>query len=170
MSPEGHRATKKSKKTITPIKIFKTAQSLGKAKSHIKTFLPLSPHHKKELLLSLANDFGIECRVRQEIANGNKALPQETIDKVKSYYLESFWTCRGRKDFVIVYENNNKEKKQKHYNLYAIRRVRNACLVYVVTVNQLLFSHLRLTAMIFPGGNEQTIRMGKLKSKSLKEA
>ena len=112
---EGHRATKKPKKTTTLIKIFKTAQSLGKAKSHVKTFLPLSPHHKKELLLSLANDFGIECRVRQEIANGNKGLPQETIDKVKFYYLESSWTCPGRKDFVIVYENNNKEKKQKHY-------------------------------------------------------
>ena len=82
---ERHRATKKSKKTTTPIKIFKTAQSLGKAKNHVKKFLQLSPHHKKELLLSLANDFGIECCVRQEIADVNKGLPQETIDKVKSY-------------------------------------------------------------------------------------
>ena len=112
---ERHRATKKSKKTINPIKIFKTPQSLGKAKNCVKKFLPQSPRHKKKLLLSLANDFGIECHVRQEIANGNKGLPQETIDKVKSYYLESSWTCPGRKDFVIVYENNNKEKKQKHY-------------------------------------------------------
>ena len=76
---ERHRATKKSKKTTTPIRIFKT----GKAKNCVKKFLPLSPRHKKELLLSLAN----ECRLRQEIANGNKGLPQETIDKVKSYYL-----------------------------------------------------------------------------------
>ena len=53
---EWHRATKKSKKTTTPIKIFKTAQSLGKAKNHVKKFLPLSPRHRKELLLSLAND------------------------------------------------------------------------------------------------------------------
>ena len=50
-------------------------------------------------------------------------------------------------------------------NLYAIRRVRNACLVYVVTACQLLFSHLRLTTMIFHGGSGQTTRMGKLKSK-----
>ena len=33
---ERHRATKKSKKTTTPIKIFKAAQSLGKAKSRVK--------------------------------------------------------------------------------------------------------------------------------------
>ena len=114
-------SNKKPKKTTTPIKIFKTAQSLGKAKSLVKKFLPLSPRHKKELLLSLANDFGIECRVRQEIANGNKALPQETIDKVKSYYLESSWTCPGRKDFVIIYENNNKVKKEKHYLLTTLK-------------------------------------------------
>ena len=112
---------KKSKKTTTPIKILKTAQSLGKAKNHIKKFLPLSPHHKKELFPSLANDFGIECHVRWEIANSNKGLPQETIDKVKFYYLESSWTCPGRKDFVIVYENNNKEKKQKHYLLTTLK-------------------------------------------------
>ena len=124
---EWHRATKKSKKTTTPIKIFKTAQSLGKAKSRVKKFLPLSPRHKKELLLSLANDFGIECRVRQEIANGNKALPQETIDKVKSYYLESSWTCPGRKDFVIIYENNNKVKKEKHYLLTTLKE---ACSIF----------------------------------------
>ena len=82
---KANRATQKSKKTTTPIKILKTAQSLGKAKNHVKKFLQLSPHHKKELLLSLANDFGIECCVRQEIADVNKGLPQETIDKVKSY-------------------------------------------------------------------------------------
>ena len=84
---------------------------MEKQRAVLKKFLPLSTRHKKELLLSLANDFGIECRVRQEIANGNKALPQETIDKLKSYYLESSWI----KDFVFVYENNNKGKKQKHY-------------------------------------------------------
>ena len=112
---------KKSKKTTTPIKILKTAQSLAKAKNRVKKFLPLSPHHKKELFPSLANDFGIECHVRWEIANGNKGLPQETIDKVKFYYLESSWTCPGRKDFVIVYENNNKEKKQKHYLLTTLK-------------------------------------------------
>ena len=53
---EQYKATKKSKKTTTPIKIFKTAQYLGKAKNHLKKFLPLSPRHRKELLLSLAND------------------------------------------------------------------------------------------------------------------
>ena len=111
---ERHRATKKSKKATTPIKIFTTAQSLGKAKNRVEKFLPLSPRHKKELFLSLGNDFGIECHVRQEIANGNKGLPLETIDKVKFYYLESSWICPGRKEFIIVYENNYKEKKQKH--------------------------------------------------------
>ena len=94
---------------------------MEKHKSRVKKCLPLSPRHKKELHLSLTNDFGIECRVRQEIANGIKALPQETIDKVKSYYLKSSWTCPGRKDFVIVYENNNKEKKQKHYLLTTLK-------------------------------------------------
>ena len=38
------------------MKIFKTPQSLGKAKNRVKKFLPQSPRHKKELLLSLAND------------------------------------------------------------------------------------------------------------------
>ena len=37
---ERHRATKTSKKTTTPIKIFKTPQSIGKAKNHVKKFLP----------------------------------------------------------------------------------------------------------------------------------
>ena len=87
----------------------------------ITIFLPQSPRHKKELLLSLENDFGIECHVRQEIANGNKGLPEETVCKLKSYYLESYWTCPGRKDFVIVYEINNKEKKQKHYLLTTLK-------------------------------------------------
>ena len=72
---EWHRPTKKSKKN--------NYSNQKKAKNRVKKFLPLSPRHKKELPLSLAN----ECCVRQEIANGNKGLPQETIDKVKSYYL-----------------------------------------------------------------------------------
>ena len=110
---EQYRATKKSEKTTTPFKIFKIAQSLGKAKNLVKKFLPLSHRHKKELLLSLANDFVIECRARQEIANGNKILPQVAIDKVKYFYLKSSWACPGIKDFVIVYEHNNKEKKIK---------------------------------------------------------
>ena len=44
---ERHRATKKSKKTTTPIKIFKTAQSLGKARNCVNKFLLLLPCHKK---------------------------------------------------------------------------------------------------------------------------
>ena len=44
---EQHRATKKSKKTTTPTKIFTTPQSLGKAKNHVKKFLLQSPCHKK---------------------------------------------------------------------------------------------------------------------------
>ena len=63
----------------------------------------------------------LSIRARQEIANGNKGLRQETVVKVKSYYLESSWTCLGSKDFVIVYENNNKEKKQKDYLLTTLK-------------------------------------------------
>ena len=54
---ERHRATKKIKKTTTPMKKFKTARSLEKAKNCVKKNFPLSPRHKKEVLLSLANDF-----------------------------------------------------------------------------------------------------------------
>ena len=44
---ERHRATKKSKKTTTPIKIFKIPQSLGKARNHVRKLLLQSPCHKK---------------------------------------------------------------------------------------------------------------------------
>ena len=39
------------------MKKFKTARSLEKAKNCVKKNFPLSPRHKKEVLLSLANDF-----------------------------------------------------------------------------------------------------------------
>ena len=113
--PPSKSTLSKHKRSIS--KNFATSKEIY---GSITIFLPQSPHHKKELLLSLASDFGIECRVRQEIANGNKGLPQETVDKAKSYYLESSWTCPGRKDFVIVCENN-KEKKQKHYLLTKLK-------------------------------------------------
>ena len=85
--------TEQQKKSTTPIKIFKTPQSLRKGKNAAKNFLTKSSHHKKELL-SLANAFGIECFIRHETANSNQGLPQETFDKVKSYYLESSWACK----------------------------------------------------------------------------
>ena len=40
-------SNKKPKKTTTPIKIFKTAQSLGKARNCVNKFLLLLPCHKK---------------------------------------------------------------------------------------------------------------------------
>ena len=61
-----------------------TTQSLGKAKTLSEKILPQLPHHKKELLISLAN-FGITCCLRHEITNGSMGLPQETVNKLKSY-------------------------------------------------------------------------------------
>ena len=77
------------------MKKFKTPQSLRKENNSIKKSLPKSSHHKKELL-SLANDFSIECFVIQETANCNQVLPQETFDKTKCYCLECSWACKQK--------------------------------------------------------------------------
>ena len=66
---EQHRTTKSQRKLLQ-WKKFKTPQSLRKENNSIKKSLPKSSHHKKELL-SLANDFSIECFVIQETANCN---------------------------------------------------------------------------------------------------
>ena len=120
MAVRKHRISKKTNQPETPTKVYKTPQSIGKAKSRIKTFLPKSPLHKKELILSLAKQFCITCKVKNT-SLGNKSLSSDTIQKVKSFYLETSWTCPGKKDAVIVRENNAKEKKQKHFMLTTLR-------------------------------------------------
>ena len=92
-------------------KFSKTTHALGKAKNRIKKHLPKSRHHKRELVMSLAHEYGMKS-----------SICEETIHKVKSYFLENSWTFPGRKDVVIVHDKKKgKEKRQKHYMLTTLK-------------------------------------------------
>ena len=115
-----YRKEKKTSEISAPIKIFKTPQALGKAKSRIKQQLPKSPRHKRELVMSLAHEYGMKSPI--DSLGGNRSICEETIQKVKSYFLENSWTCPGRKDVVIVCDRKKgKEKRQKHYMMTILK-------------------------------------------------
>ena len=66
--------------------------------------------------MSLAHEYGMKSPI--DSLSGNRSICEETIQKVKSYFLENSWTCPGRKDVVIVRDKKKgKEKRQKHYML-----------------------------------------------------
>ena len=120
-----YRKEKKTSEISAPIKIFKTPQALGKAKSRIKQQLPKSPRHKRELVMSLAHEYGMKSPI--DSLRGNRSICEETIQKVKSYFLENSWTCPGRKDVVIVRDRKKgKEKRQKHYMMTILKEAHSS--------------------------------------------
>ena len=116
---EKHRTNKKDKTTTcTPIKAFKTPQPLGKDKNRVKKHLPQSPRHKKELILSMAEECGIKVT---NSTNGNKSISKDIIKKVKEYFLENSCTCLGKKVVIVREKNKPKEKWQKHFMLTTLK-------------------------------------------------
>ena len=106
-------------------KFSKTPQGLGKAKNRIKKHLPKSLHHKRELVMSLAHEYGMKSSI--DSPSSNRSICEETIHKVKSYFLENSWTCPGRKDVVIVHDKKKgKEKRQKHYILTTLKEAHSS--------------------------------------------
>ena len=61
--------------------------------------------------MSLASEYGMKSPI--DSLSGNRSICEETILKVKSYFLENSWTCPGRKDIVIIHEKKKGKKKKK---------------------------------------------------------
>ena len=102
-----------------PSKSSKHLRPLAKLKAGSGN-LPKSSRHKRELVISLAHEYGMKSLI--DSLSGNRSNCEETIQKVKSYFLENSWTCPGRKDVVIVRDRKKgKEKRQKHYMLTTLK-------------------------------------------------
>ena len=69
--------------------------------------------------MSLAHEYGMKSPI--DSLRGNRSICEETIQKVKSYFLENSWTCPGRKDVVIVRDRKKGKKRQKHYMLTTLK-------------------------------------------------
>ena len=59
--------------------------------------------------MSLAHEYGMKSPI--DSLSGNRSICEETIQKVKSYFLENSWNCSRRKDAVIV--RDRKKGKEK---------------------------------------------------------
>ena len=70
--------------------------------------------------MSLANEYGMKSPI--DSLSGNRSICEETIQKVKSYFLKNSWTCPGRKDIAIIHEKKKGKKNQiKHYMLTTLK-------------------------------------------------
>ena len=61
--------------------------------------------------MSLEHEYGMKSPI--DSLSGNRSICEETIQKVKSYFLQNSCTCPGRKD--VRGRKKRKEKRQKHY-------------------------------------------------------
>ena len=71
-------------------------------------------------MISLAHECGMKSLI--DSLSGNRSNCEETIQKVKSYFLENSWTCPGRKDVVIVRDRKKGKKKTKALHADYIER------------------------------------------------
>ena len=69
--------------------------------------------------MSLAHEYGMKSPI--DSLGGNRSICEETIQKVKSYFLENSWACPGRKDVIVRNRKKGKEKRQKHYMLTTLK-------------------------------------------------
>ena len=70
--------------------------------------------------MSLAHEHGMNSPI--DSFSGNRSICEETIQKVKSHFLENSWICPGRKDVTIVHhKKKGKEKRQKQYLLTTLK-------------------------------------------------
>ena len=69
--------------------------------------------------MSLVHEYGMKSPI--DSLGGNRFICEETIQNVKSYFLENPWTCPGRKDVIARDRKKGKEKRQKHYMLTTLK-------------------------------------------------
>lgn len=104
--------------TVSPLKVFSSAQALGKALSRAKRVLPKSPRKKIALVRKLATDFGLEGKTKTTTNH-----PTELESEIKKFYHNDLVSRQlpGMKDYVSVRTGDGKkEKLQKRILLYTV--------------------------------------------------
>ncbi|RUS87408.1 hypothetical protein EGW08_004862 [Elysia chlorotica] len=128
--PEAKRAKQEEKKLHISIqrltsppssgKGFKSRQAYSKAVNRINDHLPTSPSKKILAFSGVAKKIGINLdeKFRATVSiNQSRALPQDTIDIVSSFFERSdiVWTAPGMRDEVTLWEGGVKKKMRKYY-------------------------------------------------------
>ncbi len=116
------RMKKKGIIAPTPGPTFATAQVKGKLLKRTRETLRGTPVQNLKVLKILIDEVSGENIVPTP---GRKGLPDETVKKVTSFYLndEISRTSPNRKDYVTVMENNTKKKVSVKHLMYSINEV-----------------------------------------------
>lgn len=103
---------------VSPMKVFSSAQALGKALSRAKRVLPKSPRKKIALVKKLATDFGIASK-----SDNIRKKDSELEEQVTQFYHSDLVSRQlpGRKDYVtITAGDGSKERIQKRMLLSSV--------------------------------------------------
>ena len=130
--------------TETSSSIFRSRQSLGKAKKKLRKSLPLSPRKKRALIHAIAQEEGF---ILEEDSSKNQGLLDTNItkmhmdtkySKVVDFFNEDHISSQtpGVKDCIILrLSNGSKEYVQKRYMLYTLKEAYGLFCLENVDVN-----------------------------------
>ena len=93
---------------------YRTSQSVGKALKRAQVSLPSSPRKKRCVIENLAKRVGLGI-VNSSPSQRSSGLSEDTKSVVNAFYLSNdiTWQAPGRKDRVIIREENSEGKKEK---------------------------------------------------------
>lgn len=93
---------------------YKSKQALSKAVQRALKALPQSPSKKRAVVTELALKMNIP--LAESLSPNTPSIDSHYEDIEAFYYRPDIvYTCPGANDFVVVWENGIKEKRQKHY-------------------------------------------------------
>lgn len=102
---------------------YSTPQALGKAVCKVQPHLPKSPRKRKAVVIKLAFATGIGIPKKRKSGQGNKSLSNDTVKKVKAFYLLDSVSRQspGKRDFVINCHDGKKEYIQKRHLTWSLK-------------------------------------------------
>lgn len=110
---------------------YRTTQAKGKAVKRVQNALPVSPRKRRCVIESLAKDAGMEIPTASSSRSHN-SLSEETKEMVIKFYNTNdiSWEAPGRKDRIIIREENSEGRKVKRteqvcYMLVSLKEAHN---------------------------------------------
>ena len=96
------------------MKVFKSAQALGKALSRVTRALPNSPRRKRAVVKCLVHHFGTASTATVTSCH-NCRIGKDADDKILSFYDSDLVSRQlpGRKDFKTICDKTGKCRVQK---------------------------------------------------------
>ena len=105
---------------------YKSSSSLGKAVKRAQSSLPKPPRKRQKVVRKLVVKFLPPNTSSSELKNSSKQSHNKLSDddsaEIQAFYMRSdvSWTAPGKKDYVTVIKNGEKQKEQKKFMLMSL--------------------------------------------------